>query len=414
MADENGEAIPFGNYILELTLLDPQTKEDILCEHYDVSLIGNSFTADNGQPEAAEGTTVMAEPFEEPPPAYTPSHLVEPNCGDPHCYWSTPMDITNEEAVWAMLMAPMTIVKGDQKRQVRLLSQPDEKSPLVADITCSTQSVHILETLDNGWSYIETYSSSFHDSKIKAWNQLVRGYIKTNQLDTRQPGNKEFGIVVDKLTQRLYIFQNGKFLSELLCSTGLGTKRQPYNETRSGEFLLVSAVGQFTSDNLYCPMALRFNAGDLLHEVPHIKNADGTPNFKATEPKLGQRASHGCIRVQRVKNADGINMKWIWDNLYRGIANKTVKLAIWEDFPGRQIPLPSGDTVLYYNPDGGTNYHSKENCSAVRSKFLPLTPFHYRDFELPAYKKLTPCPNCCTVRRPEDIKAINDRNAITE
>jgi len=413
-SDENGRLTPLGDYTLELTLRDALTHEDILSEHYAVQLVRNDSSDVIGKSGETEKETITAESYEEPPPVFTPAHLLEPHCQDKHCYWSTPMDITNEAAVWEMLMAPMTVVKGNQRRQIRLLSEPDEKSALVGDVTCATQSVHVLGTLDNGWSYVETYSSSFHDSKIKAWNALVRGYVKTDQLEVKEPGNKEFGIVVDKLTQRLYIFRNGKLIAELLCSTGLGTARQPYNETRSGEFFLISAVGEFASDNLHCPMAIRFNSGDLIHEVPHIDNADGSPNFRTTEPKLGQRASHGCIRVQRVKNADGINMKWIWDNMYRNIANKTVKLAIWEDFPGRQIPLPSADTILYYNPNGGSNYHLREVCSAVRDKFLPLTPFRYGDFELPEYKKLTACPNCCSIRRPEDIRTINEKNAITD
>ena len=93
------------------------------------------------------------------------------------------------------------------------------------------------------------------------------------------------------------IFRNGELFSTLLVSTGLTNARQPYNETRSGEYLLVSRVGGFMSDNMYCPRAIRFNDGDLLHEVPYVER-NGKQIYSVTEPYLGQKASHGCIRVQ--------------------------------------------------------------------------------------------------------------------
>lgn len=66
-------------------------------------------------------------------------------------------------------------------------------------------------------------------------------------------------MVIDKLTQTLYLFKEGHLYSTLLVSTGLANERQPYNETRSGEFLIVSRVGDFNSDNMICAKALRFN-----------------------------------------------------------------------------------------------------------------------------------------------------------
>ena len=56
---------------------------------------------------------------------------------------------------------------------------------------------------------METYSSSFHDSKIKAWNQLVQGYIRTDMLETVTPRDK-YALLIDKLDQRMYIFEDGE------------------------------------------------------------------------------------------------------------------------------------------------------------------------------------------------------------
>lgn len=348
---------------------------------------------------APSETPVPEEAFEQP--VITPAYRSERSCGHTGCYWCTPMDIADEAAVWAMLTAPMTVVDAGQKEQVLLYAEPDAKSEAVAVVTGASQGVHVLEERGDGWTLVETYSSSFHDSKVKKWNAFVAGYIQTSKLKKVQV-NQEYGIVIDKLTQRLYLFHDGKLMTELLCSTGLYNERQPYNETRSGEFMIISRVGDFKSDNLVCGIGLRFNGGDLLHEVPHTVNADGSKNYKNCEPKLGSRASHGCIRVQRLRNADGVNMRWIWDNIKTG-----TKLVVWEDYQGRQITPPAVDTRVYYNPKGGSNYHRAETCKGVKDQYLPLTSFAYSELDSGDYAALTPCPYCCPPRRRSEIAEIN-------
>ena len=340
-------------------------------------------------------------------------------------YWTTPMDITDEEAVWNMLMEPIYVIDMGKKKtnrsQMNLYQEPDSSSKVVGEITNLSQGLRILEHLDNGWSHVECYSSSFislagHETgTVGAWNILVSGYIETKYIKTVQPTDK-LALVVDKLTQRVYVFQEGKMIAELLCSTGLpaynkeGRKDQPYNETRSGEFLLISKTGPLKSDRMICSDAIRFNAGDEIHEVPHVKNADDSKNYKATEPYLGQKKSHGCIRVQRLKNPDGINMAWIWSQVTNKLVGK-VKIVIWEDWQGRQLPVPSDDTVLYYNPNKGEYYHSVDYCPYSMKKPITFTPFLYSQLDEEPYSKLKPCPHCAPVRRKAEIEEINETYA---
>lgn len=49
------------------------------------------------------------------------------------------MDYTDEAAVWAMLTAPMTVVKGDGRTQVRIRKEPDSKSAAIGILTRATQ-----------------------------------------------------------------------------------------------------------------------------------------------------------------------------------------------------------------------------------------------------------------------------------
>ena len=390
----------------------PAVAEDLEVIWIDLDEDTVSETAEEPEEEAGEDQEGV----------FTPSHgsVYRNDIGS--SYWTTPMDITDEEAVWNMLMEPITVVdlgkvRGKShsqltKLQTYLYREPDEKSKIVGEVSNLSQGVRVIENLDNGWSLVECYSSSFFSkpaTKTKAWNLLVSGYIPTKYLKQVQP-TPRLALVVDKLAQRLYVFQEGKMIAELLCSTGLvqwnGSKYQPYNETRSGEFLLINMTGQLTSDRLICAYAIRFNGGDELHEVPHQKNGDGSHNYKTTEPKLGTKCSHGCIRVQRLKTPDGINMAWIYNLVKTENLCEKVKIVIWEDWQGRQLPEPDPDTLLYYNPNGGSYYHREDHCT--NGKGITFTAFRYSQLEDEPYSRLQPCPNCVPERRLKEIREIND------
>lgn len=346
-------------------------------------------------------------------PDLSDQSVFTPSYGSPYTgldtstnYWTLPMDITDVDAVWEMLIQPVTVLddggksSGQHKRQIIIRSEPDSDSKGVGVVTNLTQSVHVLERGEE-WTLIECYSSSFHDSAVKAWNMLVQGYVPTRYLKTVTP-NQHMGIVVDKLAQRLYIFRDGELYDTLLCSTGLANASQPFNETRSGEFLLQNpAVGGWQDGNMYCAMGIRFNSGDILHQVPARVNADGTKNYTSYAAALGTKASHGCIRVQRKRTPKGTNMEWIWNN-----RADEMKLVIWEDWQGRQLPYPDDDLTLYYNPNGGEKYHTAETCyDAVGKTF---TPFTYGELETGDFAKLTRCTYCTPPLRKAEIDAINE------
>ena len=318
-------------------------------------------------------------------------------------YWTLPMDITDEEAVWKVLTAPVTVVdsgkRNAEKTQIVLRAAPSEEAEGVGVVTCVSQGVHVLER-GEAWSLVECYSSSFHDSPVLNWNTLVQGWLPTAYLRDVLP-DQTMGLVVDKLTQRLYVFTEGKLFSTLLVSTGIANAKQPYNETRSGEFLLVSKVGEFASDNLRCPMAIRFNDGDLLHEVPYISSQEGRfRDYSINEPKLGTKASHGCIRVQRQPTPEGVSQKWLW-NHYR----KNTKILIWEDWQGRQLPLPAADLPLFVQKKRTGTYHLTDRCSQLKTR-TPLQ-IAYGDLSLEENRKLKPCPVCGAPAREETIRETN-------
>ncbi|MBQ6564787.1 MAG: L,D-transpeptidase [Clostridia bacterium] len=333
------------------------------------------------------------------PAVFTPSYS-SPYTDEKTNFWTLPMDISNEQTVWEMLTSPITIADSGKKKaertQITLRAEPDENAEGVGVVTCISQGLHVLETLDNGWTLVECYSSSFHDSEVKRWNMLVQGYIQTKYLRQVKP-DQTLGIVIDKLTQRMYIFKDGSLHATLLVSTGLVNKKQPWNETRSGEFLLLlPAVGGFQDGNMVCSYGIRYNGGDLIHEVPHST----TSGYSTYEPKLGEKASHGCVRVQRRKTPNGVNMEWLWNN-----RKNNVRIVIWEDWQGRQIPYPDNDLTLYYNPKGGELYHSSETCYCAKGK--KFTPFTYGEIDNEPFSKLKRCTWCTPVLRKSEIDEIN-------
>lgn len=61
-----------------------------------------------------------------------------------------------------------------------------------------------------------------------------------------------------------------------------------------------------------------------------------------------------------------------------------------------QPPLYTGtpETILYYNPNGGSKYHLDPDCDSVGSQYKPMTQFMYVDLDKEPYSELSPCQRC--------------------
>ena len=148
-------------------------------------------------------------------------------------------DITDTEACWELLMKPITVLDAGEKEAIAPRKTPGgdkvNTDKLGGTINGASAAVHVLGEDEDGWTLIEG---------LDYYNRLIRGYVKTSLLKTVTPSN-EMGIIIDKLTQRLYVFINGEYFSSCAVSTGLPNAEQPYNETAAGEYLMISRVGDF-------------------------------------------------------------------------------------------------------------------------------------------------------------------------
>lgn len=56
---------------------------------------------------------------------------------------------------------------------------------------------------------------------------------------------------------------------------------------------------------------------------------------------------------------------------------------------------PSETHNIFFNPDGGSHYHTDARCESVAENYLPLRAIPDADLTAAPYEKLTPCPVCC-------------------
>ena len=331
-------------------------------------------------------------------------------------FWRLPVGDYNEEAIWKVMMQPITVLWGrDQRDTYKLRATRDDSTKrdnIVGELGYEAQGVHIIEQYDDGWTLVEAYNSSYGpDNRTRRGygdtDALIRGYVRTKELRVIQPRD-DYGILIDKLKQRMYIFQDGKIFTELLISTGIPTRQQPWNETPSGEFLMVSRTGDFNAGNLVCRMSMRINGGNLIHEVPYILNErTGHWDYSSQEAQLGKKASHGCIRVQRLNNSDGINMTWLWNNI-----KTNTKVLVWDD-DNRYYEYPDPNLPLFFNPVGGKFYHLDQNCRSIKDRYLPLQgSLLYSELDDAQHSKLTPCASCNPPLRASQIDKINKDNGF--
>lgn len=323
-------------------------------------------------------------------------------------------DLSNPEhqqAIWELMMQPITVIQGEQTENIYITNQPGisarpYKENCAGELHGQSQGVHVLEENVDGYARIEAYTNDGTKTENSYMESIaasrVQGYVKASRLYQVTPSDK-YALLIDKLRQKLYVFEAGRIVTSLDVSTGKNTQSQPYNETPAGEFITVSRVGDFKAgSSTIGRFAIRINGGTLLHEVLYDVGADGkTKIYTNYEPQLGYKASHGCVRIPRRKNADGFNMEWFWNNL-----ELKTKVFIWDD-KGRQMyepELPEPDMQLYRNPNGGSNYHIDENCPGVKAQYLPLTgDLTYADLDRDEFKKLTPCVYCGAPQTKQEL-----------
>ena len=317
--------------------------------------------------------------------------------------WFGEFDPADEAAAWTRLTAEIAVLGTDQKEKVYLSDAPNGKRKTYDEgrgfFYGASVAVRVIEEQD-GWTKIEAYNDR---------DELEQGWVKSSRI--RTVTNQTYGIIVDKMTQRLHSYKEQAADHAALFHRH--DQRRQSGHQRDGERRApaLQPDGRLRSGNLYCDQAIRFNGGDLMHMVPAIYsggqdengNPVGTANYDICESALGRRASHGCVRVQRKDNADGYSHTWLWNNL-RG--QKDIKIIIWDD-DGRKLRETDAATPMYWRNKNGGKYHTTARCASVKSRYLPLSAITYGDLSSYPYNQLSPCTTCGAPERPEVVAAWN-------
>ena len=99
----------------------------------------------------------------------TPNENSEVLCEHDFCYWQMTQGELDEEIVWQVLTQPLTVLEGNQKKQVKVRARPEKSCrEYVGVVTCASQGVHVLRE-EGDWTLIEAYSSAEEGSDVKVW-----------------------------------------------------------------------------------------------------------------------------------------------------------------------------------------------------------------------------------------------------
>lgn len=355
-------ALPPGSYALIMRLHTPNGDESMRQYLYfdiETPVVAADETEDvfvfdtaetNGM-DATDATSVAQTPLQT---TVSGSQISPPySAVSDGSYWSMTPGELDDQVIWNILTQPITVYDGGldtkAKTHAYMMENPDGTGARIAQLHAQSQGLHVIgEKNEHGYilveafsNYDENYYPKTEQERAEAFS-LKQGYVKASHLKTVDVMT-DIAFVIDKKTQRMYVFENGVRTEELLIATGKINDGKYYYETPPGEFITVSHTGDFPSGNMVCRMAIRINGGILLHEVPHKVNADGSRNYSSFEGYLGTKQSHGCVRIQRLPSAKmGYNQKWIWETLAKG---KPYKVIIWDDLNRYDTP-----TTWYPNP----------------------------------------------------------------
>lgn len=159
---------------------------------------------------------------------------------------------------------------------------------------------------NNGYIYCEI------NNGMKGWIKLDKDNFKIVNITKEELNEKEksdYFIEVSVSNQNIEIYKQGRILKEISCSTGkLGDSD---TETPLGVFKIQNRNTYFYNKdyNEGAKYYVQFFANYLIHSVPVDK--DGKV-IEEESIKLGNPASHGCIRVSMEE------AKWIYDNIPQG------------------------------------------------------------------------------------------------
>ncbi len=212
-----------------------------------------------------------------------------------------------DEEIWEIMMQPSVVINGRSIfSRYDLYERPGTRSKVVGTLRGATQALEVLEN-DGRWALVHAWN---HDD-----GKECTGYIRTDSLTVVTPGT-HYGLLVDKREQTMTVYMNGKPVGTVPVSTGKVEGKNTYRETPAGAFLTNVRFGMtFAQEGYRYEYPIRYDAGNIIHSVGYVR-VGRVRDYSHNLPLLGQKASHGCVRVSPfVTEECEINMYWLWTRL---------------------------------------------------------------------------------------------------
>ncbi|MBR5287796.1 MAG: L,D-transpeptidase [Clostridia bacterium] len=243
-------------------------------------------------------------------------------------YWALSSDSTDEE-IWAAMQETMTVCTVGENENAYIYNSTAENRKRLGTISGTSQGLNVIYETGK-WTLVEAF-------RVED-GAFVRGYIRSNTLRTVEP-NPTYGLLIDKNTQTLIVYKDGKRIGSTPISTGLPTAKYLHRETPAGEYITVTRRGtlEYYGSGNFCKYTIRVGGSYHLSEIPTTKK-NGS-DYSVLVDSLGKKATRGNIVVAHDASTDGgINAEWIWNLTDE---NKRVKVLILDDKNRDSVPVGS-------------------------------------------------------------------------
>lgn len=216
-----------------------------------------------------------------------------------------PADGDDDAAIWQIMQKPSVVADVAAVSHQKVYAGPSKSTDVLGTFHGQSQGMEVFDIRDDGWA------------RVGGWNHetgdYVEGYVPLSSLKVVAP-NGEYGLLVDKRTQRMAVFYRGERIAEMAVSTGLVAKNKMIRETAAGAFLTLEHMEPFSMDGKKYEHVIRYDGGNLLHQLPY-RWVSGRKDYTEGQSQLGQKASHGCVRMDRLPGESGVTAYWLWTHL---------------------------------------------------------------------------------------------------
>ena len=270
----------------------------------------------------------------------------------------------SDEKIWSLMMQPSVVLDVKNTKDYEVRSEPGNKAgKVLGTLHGQSQGLNILEIGADGYV------------RIGAWRHedgaYMEGYVPADVLKVVMP-RQEYGLLLDKETQRLTVYREGQKIVEMPVSTGMVAKGKNIRETAAGAFLLQEHMADFSNKGHTYSYVIRYDGGNLLHQVGYEKK-DDRADFADQGGILGMKASHGCVRLPQTPY-EGIDAYWLWthlpagtrlfildDEVQRTWEAQAVAGQIVDSRPTEPTPLAEGETELLLTLGGDAVLGTRES-----------------------------------------------------